>query len=48
LNTANVGWTWWTYREHSAAGDGFAPYWSDGHQGWQSDLDWLACIDSQF
>lgn len=47
LNSLNLGWTWWTYREaNSPDGLGYAPY-SKGTD-WKLDQAWLNHITSHF
>jgi len=49
MNAAQIGWTWWTYREtKSATGKGFAPYWEDNGPPWHEDEAWLRLISDQF
>jgi hypothetical protein len=44
LNQNGLGWTWWTYREKTPAGDGFAPFWLKSDGTWASDPQWLKLI----
>jgi hypothetical protein len=50
LRNANIGWTWWTYRERFGGGDGtgYAPYWRDSHLVWHEETSWLDGIDKHF
>jgi len=50
LNAAGIGWTWWTYREPSAAtNSGFAPYYkAKADTTWSVDQPWLDMIDGYF
>jgi len=45
LRDADIGWTWWTYREPFATGNGFAPYYGSP---WKENPTWLALIDGWF
>ena len=45
LRDADIGWTWWTYREPFSKGDGFAPYYGSP---WQEDTAWLGLISGYF
>lgn len=46
LRDAQLGWTWWTYREpRSPGGNGFAPLYGDPAT---TDGAWLALIDGYF
>jgi len=47
LNGDGIGWTWWTYREHSSKGTGYAPYWLQDDGTWGMKSDWLALISGR-
>jgi hypothetical protein len=46
LNKANVGWTWWTYREQGSDANGYGVYYQDNKDpsGWQPKTDVLNLI----
>jgi hypothetical protein len=48
--TANLGWTWWTYREQSGTGHGYAPWYLTGpHDDWsKSAANGLRAMISSF
>lgn len=45
LHDADIGWTWWTYREPFGVGNGFAPWYGTP---WHEDDAWLALITNWF
>jgi hypothetical protein len=49
LDGADIGWTWWTYREPNAPqGQGYAPYYKGASTPWTLDEPWLQRITRHF